>query len=316
MTSFTLRRNFNAKFEPVDTVLHGAGQDVNAFREYTELFSDQTRPLIYMTYTGISGEVEHVINWAARTQNDLSTLRQDSVYLQIGVAMTGGRDTGAGRDHLVAAGDRDENIIALCDALNSIGMPAFIRIGYEFEGEWNGYTPESYVAAFRRVTRIMRERNVNAATVWCSSGTSVERDITFDEAMAYYPGDMWVDWWGIDPFNADEMLDKPMRHFCEAAGAHNKPVMIGESTPRKIGVLDGQASWDAWFNPYFTLIRRQPEIKAFCYINWEWVYWSDTLGFRWHHWGDCRIEQNPVVLAHFRDEMRLPLYAHYQPESS
>jgi hypothetical protein len=31
-----------------------------------------------------------------------------------------------------------------------------------------------------------------------------------------------------------------------AADTHKKPVMIGEATPRYVGVTDGEASWNQW----------------------------------------------------------------------
>ena len=35
--------------------------------------------------------------------------------------------------------------------------------------------------------------------------------------------------------------------FMDNAGVHKKPVMIGETTPRNVGVLNGQTSWNQWF---------------------------------------------------------------------
>jgi hypothetical protein len=307
--SFIPRRNFGARLEPLDTVLHGAGQDVDSFREYAKVFPKTQRPAVYMTYISVTGDVQSVVEWGTRLQQEIASLDEPNVYLQIGLNMTGGNDTGEGMDAVVAGGAKDENLAAFCDAIANIRLPAYVRIGYEFEGAWNGYQPESFKRAFVHITHMMRARDLNIATVWCSSGASAG-NVSMETLISYYPGDEWVDWWGIDTFEANELLSEHTRQFCEAAGTHNKPVMIGESTPREIGVLEGQASWDKWFALYFALIHRQPEVKLFSYINWEWVYWSDTLGFQWHHWGDCRIEQNAVVTANFREEMSLPLYQH------
>ncbi len=48
------------------------------------------------------------------------------------------------------------------------------------------------------------------------------------------------------------------------AKARGRSVMLGESTPRFVGVLGGAVSWDAWFAPYFQMIN-SPEysIQAF-----------------------------------------------------
>lgn len=96
-----------------------------------------------------------------------------------------------------------------------------------------------------------------------------------------------------------------MAAFLDLADAHRKPVMIGEFTPRRVGVLDGQEGWDAWFTPYFDLIHRRREIKPFSYIDWNWANRPP-----WTTWGDARIEANDVVAAHYREEMRLGLYLH------
>ena len=307
--NFIERKYFGAKLEPFRTVLHGAGQDLDSFRRYAALFPRDQQPAVYMTYIGIAGESSRVVEWGERLKRECGVIAERGLYLQIGLNMTGGNDQGIGLEDAVAQGEKDDNLAVFCDILERIALPAYVRIGYEFEGNWNGYRPESYREAFVHVTRTMRQRQLNAATVWCSAGASAGEKSSAD-LMDFYPGDDWVDWWGIDTFDAAEMTSQTTRHFCEAAGEHSKPVMIGEATPRGSGVLDGQASWDAWFAPVFTLIRRQPEIKLFSYINWDWLYWSDALGFAWHDWGDCRIEQNSVVASNYRSEMASRLYAH------
>ena len=191
-----------------------------------------------------------------------------------------------------------------------------MRIGYEFEGDWNGYQPDTFRAAFIRIASRLHElpNASDIATVWCSGGASAG-PLELDQIMQYYPGDEWVDWWGIDTFESTELLSEHTAAFCKAAGLHNCPMMIGESTPRYVGVLDGAASWEKWYAPYFELIHRQPEIKAISYINWDWVHWSNTLGFEWHDWGECRIQQNDVVTECYRAEMQSVLYQH-APHSS
>ena len=303
------RKNFGAKLEPVNTVLHGVGQDNQSFVDYAALFDSQHQPVVYMTYISITGDIHYIETWGKQLKQDIESLDNPAVMLQVGLNMTGGKDTGEGMDAAVAQGKQDTHIKAFCDALETINLPAYVRIGYEFEGEWNGYTPENFKKAYIHVTQAMRERNLNVATVWCSSGASAG-EMDMNKVMSYYPGDEWVDWWGIDTFEASELLSDATRLFCETAGEHQKPVMIGESTPRYVGVLDGQASWDTWFAPYFEMIRRQPEIKLFSYINWDWVYWSDALGFEWHDWKDARIQFNDLITEKYREEMTCPLYQH------
>ena len=303
------RKFFGARLEPEKTVLHGAGQDFQGFQDYSALMGPEQKPVVYMTYTSVTRTLEHLQEWGDKITQEMSGDVSDSLVLQIGLNLTEGDDTGEGGDGRIAKGECDEIIDEFCHILKRLDRPAFVRIGYEFEGSWNGYKPDSFKKAWVLITRAMKKHKLNVATVWCSAGASAG-DMPLKDRMAYYPGDEWVDWWGIDIFDAHESLSRETATFCAEAGKHRKPVMIGEATARYVGVLDGQKSWDKWYAPFFQLIRQQPEIKCFCYINWEWAEWSDRLGFSWHDWGDSRLEKNEVVAAHYLEEMKLPLYEH------
>jgi hypothetical protein len=86
--------------------------------------------------------------------------------------------------------------------------------------------------------------------------------------------------------------------------------MIGETTPRYVGTSDGVVSWNKWFKPFFGLIYENPEVKAICYINWDWVYWSKKLGFQWEDWKDGRIEKNETISAAYIKELKKPIFIH------
>ena len=306
---FLPRAFHHAPLEPPDGVLHGAGQDPVAFRDYSRALGPSTRPALFMTYTNLAGSRESIERWGKNLKQELESWDPRSPVPQIGLSMVAGKDTGDGRDALVAEGGCDEQLEVFVEALRALGRPAFIRIGYEFEGPWNGYRPESYKRAFIRIARRLRQAKFDVATVWCSAGASAGNASTV-RMLEFYPGDEWVDWWGIDLFAENELSSPVTEEFLSAASHRAKPVMIGESTPRLIGVDRGMDSWNRWFAPYFGLIRRHPGIKAFCYINWEWREWSDRLGFPWHDWGDARIERNAEVLQQYREEIRHAGYLH------
>ena len=304
------RSCFGAKFEPKETVLHGAGQDFNGFSDYRKALGPTRTPKIYMTYIGIANPPQVIYDWGWQLKNELDQLKIDGLIPQIGLTMIGGDpSTGALGDAGFAAGDRDENIEAFCKAVKALDTPVFIRIGYEFETSGNNYKPETYIPAFIRIYKALQKHGIDFASIWCITATYGPR-VPWDRLMQYYPGDEYVDWWGVDIFSIEHIFSDRVLMFCDEAAQHNKPVMIGESTPRYVGTLQGKTSWDGWFIPYFKLIRRTPNIKAFCYINWEWGYWSDKLGFGWHAWGDCRIEKNDYVTQMYKKEMNLPLYQH------
>ncbi|MFK7922411.1 MAG: hypothetical protein AB8H47_10670 [Bacteroidia bacterium] len=302
------RNHYGAKYEPIQGVLHGAGQDIDGFNDYTQVLGTERYPIFYMTYVGITDSKERVAEWGAGLKRELSTMPAD-VMPQIGLNMTGGNDDGSGQVGSVAEGKFDEQIAIFIQALQALDRKCYVRIGYEFEGAWNGYEPAGYVASFIKITQELRAANVEAATVWCSGGGSANF-MPWQQLLTYYPGDEWVDWWGIDIFSPEEITDPRLLAFLQKADEYQKPVMIGETTPRFVGTLGGITSWNAWFKPFFQLVYKNPQIKAISYINWDWVFWSDKLGFQWHDWKDARIEQNDTISQAYVQELSKPIFIH------
>jgi hypothetical protein len=218
---------------------------------------------------------------------------------QIGLPMSWGGVSRAGE---IAKGEFDDRIDALCQNLKTLNRPVFLRIGHEFNGRWNGYKPEEYIAGWRHVVTKLRDHKLDqVATVWCYAS-----DIrNLNNMMDWYPGDAWVDWWGIDLFSVQHFTDADTPKFMRLAREHGFPVMIGESTPRFVGVEKGEESWEKWYKPYFQFIAAHEHVKAFCYINWNWA-----LHEEWKNWGDARIERNPVVLELYRSAISHPIFQH------
>ncbi len=320
---FVERAYYGALFEPKATVHNGAGQDTgvalrkgrknlpDGFLEFAEALGEDRYPILWMTYTSLSQPRKTIINWGEHVRSKLEETGRKDIMPQIGLNLTGGHDTGEGLDELIAKGKYDDRIDAFCQALEIIDRPMFVRIGYEFEGSWNGYKPDSFIKTWIRITKAIREREIKAATVWCSAGGSAG-PLPLSAVLAYYPGDEWVDWWGVDVFSPEEIPTDKLKEFCIEAGKRNFPVMLGEVTPRYVGVLDGKESWDKWFGPFFQFVRSRPEVKSICYINWDWDFWAETLGFQWIDWKDSRIQNNQYVLDAYRKEMDSPLYQHSQ----
>ncbi len=296
------RAFFGARLEPSDSVVHGAGQSAAAFAKYAETMPPETQPVVYMAYVGFKAQMGPFFERLDQA------LRGDAARYpipQIGLSMTGQDYQNQQYEDAVARGECDAQIEAFCEGLAGLGRPAYVRIGYECNGEHNGYRAESYKAAFVRIAQAFRRHDLDAATVWCVVSRPMEK------TMAFYPGDEWVDWFSIDLFSPEQLSHLNTLRFLEMAAEHRKPVMIGESTPRHVGVLDGEESWNRWFVPYFQLIRNTPAIKAFCYINWNW---GETE--RWPTWGDARLEANETVAQRYRREMQCPLYLHDRGEEA
>ena len=127
------------RLEPADGLaIHGAGQDDPAFQNYTKMFNS-TPPAIYMTYLQLSSlNSSNGRKWFSTLSTHLGNYTQFLVP-QIGLSLTNG-DTGTGKtgayEDQVAAGAYDFAIEQMAIGLKSMdaSVPAFIRVGYEFNG--------------------------------------------------------------------------------------------------------------------------------------------------------------------------------------
>jgi hypothetical protein len=297
------RLNQGALLEPQGKIINGAGQDLSGYNNYWNVMHALNKPLMYMTYIGLRDATS---DWADGLKADLMSHSGKFLIPQIGLSMTIDGTPSAHYEQDVAAGLYDKQISMFIDGLQTLAIPAFVRIGYEFNGTtWNGYVPATYKSAYIRITNLIRARGVEVATVWDFSMDGV---MNF---MDYYPGDDYVDWWGINVFQAGQFGDANAKSFMDNAKTHKKPVMIGETTPRNVGVLNGQTSWNQWFSYFFTFIHTYPEVKAFSYINWNWSQYP-----QWSTWGDARLEQNSIVGSKFASEMDSAKYLHASTESA
>lgn len=305
------RHNYNALLEPADKIMLGAGQvqKTGAFPEYWSLMPSHKKPSVFMVYTGLDNC--NFKNWAEEIREELKAYGDTLVALQIGLSLTQesqGSSSPVPYTNAVVNGSLNENIEVFLDALQELGRPVYLRIGYEFNGtSWNGYQAASYKNAFIYLTNKIRQRprlRKEVATVWCSVASGGNNNF-----IQFYPGDAYVDWWGIDLFSATDFTNTFTNRFMDSSVAHQKPVMIGEATPRFVGVLNGQNSWTGWFLPYFNFIHTRPNVKMTNYINWNWANYP-----QWANWGDARLSQNAVVRNYFIGVLDSAAYLHTEPE--
>ncbi|MFW5752587.1 MAG: hypothetical protein ACOCYV_00910 [Planctomycetota bacterium] len=293
------RVDYGAVLEEAGVILHGVGQNERyALVDYLAQVDEATTPLLWMDYHAIHPEqnAEDIRELVA----ELTGVRDgmpDDLRFQLGLSFKD-RDEHPRVAEAIAAGELDDYIAALGDALATLERPIYARIGYEANGHWNKYRAKSYPAAFRRIAGILRARIPVFASVWCiHPGTNIDRVMAFD------PGDEAADWWSVDLFEPKLIGNKTTRRYLELAHERGKPVMIGESTPTRIGV-HAKDAWQRWYEPYFELIRRSPGIKAICYINRNWRY--NNLA----DWGDTRIGAVPAIREGWQAEIAMPIYRH------
>ncbi len=292
---------FNQKFEPpAGKVLHGAGQSPEQFKKYWDAVENY-KPSIYMLYIRIN-EIREKFRSKVNEAKEISP----NLMLQIGLNLKA-RNIGE-QCNQVSEGRHDKEILGLIKSIKNYKNPVFLRIGYECNDPTHSYNSKDFVDAWRYIVTKFRDKDVNnVAFIW-SVCTAFTRDI--DELMKYYPGDEYVDWFSDDLFGVRHFTEKGnpkiiTEDFANESIKHKKPLMIGESSPARIGVDKGKKSWDEWFKPYFKWIESHPVCKAFCYINWDW-------GKDWKQpeWLNGRIEENEIVRKLYVKELSKKKYIH------
>jgi hypothetical protein len=196
--------------------------------------------------------------------------------------------------------DYRQQVDKLLVFLKESNRPVFLRIGYEFDGPWNCYEPESYKTAYRFIkTRINVLNANNIATVWQSAAWPRNQGIyqvtEANHLDKFYPGDDVVDWVSLSTFYGEPYRD--YQWTCDAlnpewftplvtprsqqdrilafARAHKKPVMIAEAAPvgfsnsqlttgcvftNRVKPVAAEEIWKSWYADWFDYIRANKDV--------------------------------------------------------
>ncbi|MEL6843746.1 MAG: T9SS type A sorting domain-containing protein, partial [Bacteroidota bacterium] len=279
-------------------------------------------------------------DWGAGKLN-LWKAAERSPLINIGLSIVEDQFFGQNGLQRIINGDHDSKVAKLATFFNQFPTRVFyLRIGYEFDGQWNAYTPNKYVSAFQRIVSQMRPllQYDNVDFVWqsCTSPIDDILDGGGEDISLYYPGDQYVDWMGMSWFlrsNEDPTLGTtiPLQQVVLAnellsfAQSKNKPVMICESAPQgyQIDALtncnispiyDGTAAgncvnktateiYQEWFEPLIQFVATHPSVKAFSYINADWdsqIIWGPSSAYASGYWGDSRIEGDSIMMQFWR----------------
>ncbi len=301
------------KFVPANGILMTIGQDVDSINGYTSAMG--TAPAGVTNYVGIVNLDGLNSNGdAGAGRNNISELANTypTSALVIGVSMNGQVDA-------VAAGSYNANIDTLLHKLASYNRPVFLRWAYEVDGPWNGHSPNGVIQSFRyvhgRVAALGYSNRI--AMVWQTmSYCPIDSNIA-----QWYPGDQYVDWIGLSYFAPQDCNAREVRKTADFAVAHNKPLMINESTPQRfaIGELTYSADaargsgrvnktasqiWNEWFVGYFEFMDTySANIKAVTYINANWNAQSRWASGNEGYWGDSRVQANATIKANWSAEL-------------
>jgi predicted lipoprotein with Yx(FWY)xxD motif len=301
------------KFVPQTGILMTVGQDVDSINDYTASMGAVPAGVTnYVGITTLDGLNSSADAGAGRNNvRELATAYPSSA-LVVGVSMNGQVDA-------VAAGSYNNNIDTLLTTLASYNRPVFLRWAYEVDGPWNGHSTNGVIQSFRYVhDRIATLGFSNRiAMVWQTmSYCPIDSNIA-----SWYPGDAYVDWVGLSYFAPQDCNGREVNKTADFAVAHNKPLMINESTPQRyaIGELTYSADaargtgrvgktasqiWSEWFAGYFGFMNRYSgNLKAVTYINANWNAQPRWASGSEGYWGDSRVEANATIKANWSSEL-------------
>jgi lysophospholipase L1-like esterase len=239
-------------------------------------------------------------------------------------------------DSIIAVSNQYDWIIdSIIGISKSYGKSMFLRIGGEFNGkapDWNGggYHPNLYVTMFQKIVDRYKAKGYrdSVATIWCYEPDAAnDFDSINSKGPLWYPGDNYVDWFGLDVFDAshfDQSLpnyDRGMitkkgksERFLAMARAKSKPVYMSETSAKGINIsvdsLDSVNDWNNWFAKFFAFISAHQEIKGYSYIDANWPTGA------YPNWGDARIENSTYVTNKYKTEMKNSKYIHLKSKTS
>lgn len=279
------------KYEPASgQILLGGGTEYGSYPALVSALSPATPIFVsYYSYIDSSdysagGGVENEFN---------SYIAQSPSYVLPLLAINMNNFSGvgggvSGLDGGVAAGTYDAQIHAFAAMCKRIGRPMYVRIGPEFNGSWEGYSTATFANAWRRIVDISRADGVtNVAWVWDINpgGNS--------NYMDYYPGDSYVDWWGLNMLSKSYIGSSETNSFMSDAASHGMPVMICESGD---GLNFYGDPWNDWVLPMFNWLESEPQVKAWAYVDLDWRPYGASM--------DQSLQDYPSVLSQFQTHLQ------------
>ncbi|MBS1676787.1 MAG: hypothetical protein JST08_05315 [Actinobacteria bacterium] len=201
----------------------------------------------------------------------------------------------------IAAGAYDADLRRA--AAEAKAMPfneILIRVGHEMNGDWYGWSgdPGAFVSAWRHIVTVFRAEGVsNVKWVWSANVNNGSYPF-----KAYFPGDEWVDYMGLDGYNWGtaglgtnrwESLSQVFSSsYEELTQMSSKPVIITE-----VGASEAGGDKAAWIREGFlkTIPQKFPRVNA--------VVWYDRN--QEENW---RIDSSPSSLAAYREVVASSIY--------
>ncbi len=289
------RTESGAALELRGKIWSGAGQagttGFDGFENYWDIAPAHQKPNIFMDYYDTWNMHPR---WSKELKQELMKYHRQGYYVlpQFGINVFY-----LWQQYL--DGSQDDELDNLVEGLKYLGMPCFIRIGYEFNNfpgvSWlTPYTPEQFAEVYRVIAKKIKDSGIECALVFNASLSGKQG------VFNYYPGDDYVDWIGFNTFSSDIAGGKhsTAMEMIDTALVINKPILIGEAGTNAVNGADNSKDW-SFYETYFSMIEDQPTIKQMCYINWDWDGQDMIGGNGLFPWGDGRLQIPGAVKDQF-----------------
>ncbi len=348
-----------SKFAPADgRILVFAGQSPAASLDYVALpntpapagFSDYViydvgaplrdyAPDAPRTFQGNEGLLEP-LNWGSGDQcTDCLVQRAEfsEGLVNIGLYLAGPRAGDGsmcrGREDCaiarLARGEFDQQLQVFADWLNGLGdRPVLLRVGYEFDGSWNNYDPDQFIAGWKHIHRFFERAGVtNVAYVYHTYGFASRETLERFWPAPDEHSDSYVDWIGYSYFQLDP--DTVGANELAFARERGLKVFLGEVAPhtgectRQIDVASDLELGREWMQNFFTHVERNRDVIAgIAYINEHWSdaerapMWQDAqdqdCGGHFSR-SNSRLNDSEPLEKFWGEQVSKPLYLNREP---
>ncbi|WP_053992569.1 glycosyltransferase [Mangrovimonas sp. TPBH4] len=248
-----------------------------------------------------------------KKETDISQSYLDSIYTQNAIPMitwepwihTFEKDSLQEKNvfQLINEGEFDSYISQFAVKLRELKHPVYLRFAHEFDNPFYPWyndgekAAEEYKRAWRHVyLKFMEAYASNVIWVW--------NPWKADNIKAFYPGDHYVDWVGVNVLNYDvDSISDESKSFkmmfdpfhMELEEVCDKPVMISE-----FGSLGSEENKRRWINSAFRCLRGEfDEIKAIVFFNSS-LDDNHPEGYEANETFDWSIKGSKVAYKHFK----------------
>jgi len=236
----------------------------------------------------------------------------------------------------IAAGEFDAELTAWAEAARDTEVPLIVEFGTEVNGNWfpwNGSYhgagetsfgdpaladgPERFILAYRHLIELFDAVEADNIT-WVYHANAVSApDTDWNNVMAYYPGDTYIDWIGVSVYGAQSAEDPWVDFHTVYAPAYqtivaatDKPIGIVE-----FGVAEGPEpeSKAEWLTEAFGSIAggQYPQTKALAY--WHSQFMMDGVDH------NLKLDSSSQSLETTQEQLRRPVFVtelEFAPEPS